>query len=40
MVRVVGCMTYRFKLNEFASAGASRIGMEQIDIAEARIREL
>ena len=30
-------MTYRFKLNESVSAGASRIGMEQIDIAEARL---
>ena len=30
-------MTYRFKLNETVSAGASRIGLEQIDIAEARL---
>ena len=30
-------MTYRFKLNETVSTGASRIGIEQIDIAEARL---
>lgn len=30
-------MTYRFKLNETVSAGTSRIGLEQIDIAEARL---
>jgi CHAD domain-containing protein len=30
-------MTYRFKLKEVVSTGVSRIGMEQIDIAEARL---
>jgi CHAD domain-containing protein len=30
-------MTYRFKLNEAVPTGVSRIGMEQIDIAEARL---
>ena len=30
-------MTYRFKLNEPIAKGASRIGLEQIDIAEARL---
>ncbi|MBX9589312.1 MAG: CHAD domain-containing protein [Hyphomonadaceae bacterium] len=34
---VVGCMTYRFKLSETVAGGASRIGLEQIDIAEARL---
>lgn len=30
-------MTYRFKLNETAPAGASRIGLEQLDIAKTRL---
>ena len=30
-------MSYRFKLNETVAAGASRIALEQIDIAEARL---
>lgn len=30
-------MTYRFKLNESVSAGAARIGTEQIDVAAARL---
>jgi CHAD domain len=30
-------MAYRFKLNESVAVGASRIGLEQIDIAQARL---
>jgi CHAD domain-containing protein len=30
-------MSYRFKLNESAAAGAARIGLEQIEIAETRL---
>src|SRR5689334_6194542 len=30
-------MAYRFKLSESVAAGASRIGLEQIDLAEARL---
>jgi CHAD domain-containing protein len=30
-------MAYRFKLSETVAAGASRIGLEQIDLAEARL---
>jgi len=36
-VFIVGRMTYRFKLNETVPAGASRIGLEQLDIAKARL---